>query len=166
VDETLHATAAPTGAKPPPRRVLIVEPDDARRAALRRAAAGSGSRVTTCADFVSARASLRDGAFDFLVTNLRLGAFNGLHLVYLAASACASSRSIVYDDADDRCLAREVQNAGAFYEVRQYLPLTLTSYLRGPLPQHDRRDPNAADPGAFLAGGRRRRDRLAGAARL
>jgi CheY-like chemotaxis protein len=165
--ETLQTTARPAGRNGGTRRVLIVEPDAALRAVLEKEAAGSGTRVTACADFATARASLRGGVFDFLVTNLRLGAYNGLHLVYLTATGAPGGdgpRSIIYCDGHDPWLAREGQSAGAFYEIGECLPATLTSYLRGPLPVHDRRNPDAADPGAVFEGGRRRGDHLASAA--
>src|SRR5262249_26926727 len=80
---------------------------------------------------------------DFLVTNVRLGAYNGLHLVYLAESFHRGlTRAIVYSDVLDIAIAREAQLAGAFYEIRTNLPAALPSYLRAPiLPPCDRRNP-------------------------
>jgi hypothetical protein len=142
----------------PVLRVLLVEPQALPRQILRDAASGV-ARVSARARFSKARTDLRDGAFDFLVTNVRLGAYNGLHLVYLAAVDGIPTRSIVYSESRDLGLALEVQRAGAFYETRECLPVTLTSYLRGILPIRDRRAPHVDDRTAGVPGGRRRWDR-------
>ena len=51
---------------------------------------------------------LMHGPVGLLVTNLRLGAFNGLHLVYLAALGATHSRAVVYTEHADGGLGREV----------------------------------------------------------
>ena len=63
-----------------------------------------------------------------MISNLRLGAFDGLHLTY-AASATTPARCIVYTEAREPALAQDVPRAGAFYEVTDRLPVTLTAYL-------------------------------------
>jgi hypothetical protein len=142
----------------PMLRVLLVEPEALPRQVLLEAASGV-ARVSARARFPNARTDLLNGAFDFLVTNARLGAYNGLHLVYLAAVGGVPTRSIVYSESQDLGLALEVQRAGAFYETRECLPVTLTAYLRGILPVRDRRDPRVDDRPAGVPGGRRRWDR-------
>ena len=138
-------------------RVLLVEPDGAALSTLR-SAASLIADIEACADFVSARVRAVSGEFDFLVTNLRLEAYNGLHLVYLALSARSTTRSIVYTDRREPQLAREVQEAGAFYELRDRLPYALHRYLRSPLPPADRRDPALWDRRGVFRGGRRSSD--------
>src|SRR5436309_5333038 len=136
--------------------LLLVEPRDAWREVLRAAVAPLAT-VEAYAKFVDARRRLAAGPVDFVVTNVPLGAYNGLHLVYLAASFNrGSTRAIVYSDALDVGFAREAQLAGAFYEVRTSLPAALLSYLRAPaLPRRDRRDPAMRDRRATFRGGRR-----------
>jgi hypothetical protein len=56
--------------------------------------------------------------YDWVVTNIRLAAYNGLHLMHLAAAARLRGRFVVYADQQDVLLAREAQRAGAFYEAR------------------------------------------------
>ena len=70
--------------------------------------------VNACSDFKSARSRLQVKPPDLLITNLRLQAYNGLHLVHLAAGL--PTRCIAYAEEDDLLLVREVQAAGAFYE--------------------------------------------------
>ena len=126
--------------------MLIVDPDVPVAAALARIVepAASSSRggmdVTLCSDFFDARSRLRAAPPALLITALRLREYNGLNLVYLAASAGLSTRSIVYTEATDTGMAREIRAAGAFYEVRRRLPVVLPAYLSAVLPPQDRRD--------------------------
>ena len=136
------------------KRILLVEPDDTRRSVLERAVF-SVARTESHGVFETARARLFHAPFDFLVTNVRLGPYNGLHLVYLSSPAEGAPRAIVYSDDRDAGLAREVQRAGAFYEVGSCLPVTLAAYVKGTLPDHDRRDPVLPDRRRLVRGGRR-----------
>ena len=137
------------------KRILIVEPHDGTRSILE-GAAPSVAQVESHGSFEAARTCLLEGRFDFLVTNIRLGAYNGLHLVYLSRrSGGGAPRAIVYSNERDAGMAREVQRAGAFYEVGNRLPVTLAAYLVGTLPSHDRRDPRMTDRRTRLGGGRR-----------
>jgi DNA-binding NtrC family response regulator len=134
-------------------RLLLVEANDIARHILE-AAAASLAQVESHRRFETARASLFRTAFDFLVTNVRLHAYNGLHLVYLSAKH-GTPRAIVYSEERDPSLAREIQRAGAFYEIASCLPVTLTAYIRGTLPDRDRRDPALDDRRRQFRGGRR-----------
>jgi DNA-binding NtrC family response regulator len=101
--------------------------------------------VALCSDFSTARARLRAAPPEWLITALRLREYNGLNLVYLAASAGLPTRSIVYTEDEDSGMAREVRAAGAFYEVRPRLRVALPTYLAAVLPPQDRRDVGAYD---------------------
>ena len=109
-------------------------------------------------DFESAKRRLGTLRFDFVVSNLRLAAFNGLHLAY-AVNAVTPTRCIIYTDSREPALAQDVRRAGAFYEVADRLPVTLPAYLSGNLPPSDRRDPAIPDRRAPFRGGRRVWDR-------
>ncbi len=138
-------------------RVLLVEPDDARRAHLRdtiRAVA----HIDDDADFFIARTNLISRPYDWLFTNIRLGAHNGLHLVHLAGTSRRPIRSLVYEDQRDLWLAREAQRVGAFYESGDRVDRALPGYLRGTLPAQDRRNPADPDRRIISRGGRRRTD--------
>jgi hypothetical protein len=136
-----------------PPVVLLVEPNP-RVADLIDAAIQPSARVYRHADFASARRQLGSLSFDFVVTNLRLGVFNGLHLAY-AVNAVAPTRCIVYTESREPALAQDVRRAGAFYEVADRLPVTLIAYLSGDLPPLDRRDPAIPDRRTPFRGGRR-----------
>jgi len=136
-------------------RVLLVEPDAVRRAHLRDAICAVAD-IDGDADFLAARAHLISKPYTWLFTNLRLGAYNGLHLVQLTAGAGRLSvRTVVYDDQRDVWLARQAQRAGAFYEYGDRVDRVLPAYLLGALPPQDRRNPAEPDRRFAFRGGRR-----------
>ena len=135
------------------KSVLLVEPAPEIRAALHQAS-------EEVAD-VQARASYEHAfpllakPFDFIVSNLRLGAYNGLQLVYRTLGTSTPPLCIVYTAERDNAFAREVQRAGAFYETADRLPVTLAGYLGGHAPVRDRRDSETPDRRSAFRGGRR-----------
>ena len=110
--------------------ILVVEPQQKSRAVLHAAASQYG-RVESFASFESARARVVAGTFDYLVTNLRLAAFNGLHLVYLSRSLGIAARTIVYSDVHDASLVPEADAAGAAYCDLEHVQRSLVDYLDG-----------------------------------
>src|SRR5579862_6582914 len=93
-------------------RILFVDPDGAAAERIREAA--GTATIDACSDFASARARILANQYDLLVANLRLEAYNALHLVYLARASGAPTRAIVYTDVRDARLGKDVQAAGAF----------------------------------------------------
>ena len=137
--------------------VLLVEPNP-RVADIIQESIRPMAQVYHHLEFESARRQLATIRFDFVVSNLRLGAFNGLHLTY-AVNAVSPTRCIVYTEVREPSLAQDVRRAGAFYEVADRLPVTLPAYLAGNLPSVDRRDPAVPDRRVPFRGGRRIWDR-------
>jgi CheY-like chemotaxis protein len=136
-------------------RVLLVEPDKSRRAHLRDVVREI-AEVDVHSDFVTARAHLFSKPYDWLVTDTRLGAYNGLHLVHLARASRLPIRSLVYADKRDLFLGQEAQRAGAFYELRERVERALPVYLLSVLPPLDRRSLVTPDRRATpFRGGRR-----------
>jgi DNA-binding NtrC family response regulator len=137
--------------------VLLVEPNPSL-ADLIEESIRPHAQVYVHREFESARRQLGAQRFDFVVSNLRLHAFNGLHLAY-AVNALAPTRCIIYTESREPALAQDVRRADAFYEVADRLPVTLTAYLSGNLPPSDRRDPAVPDRRTPFRGGRRSWDR-------
>jgi len=131
--------------------MLIVDPNLPVATALARilepdtGAGNAREEIALCSDFSTARARLRAAPPEWLITALRLREYNGLNLVYLAASAGLATRSIVYTEANDSGMAREIRAAGAFYEVRPRLRIALPTYLTAVLPPQDRRSVGICD---------------------
>jgi DNA-binding NtrC family response regulator len=136
------------------KRVLLVEPDSGLRARLRDAAARLAYLDAQGAAPL-AKAHLLAHQYDWLVTNVRLEAYNGLHLAYLARSKSPSARILIYGSEVDLALAREAQGLGAFYESRLCIARSLGAYLRGTLPSRDRRDLGRRSRRGVFRGGRR-----------
>ena len=137
------------------KEILLVDPDPKGLRALK-SALRLVADIDAFTDFRSARTRLFNQPPDLLITNLRLKAYNGLHLVHLATGM--RTRCIVYSIYDDLMLAREVQAAGAFFEHSVRLPLVLQSYVNATLPEHDRRDLTTLDRRTAFRGGRRSSD--------
>jgi DNA-binding NtrC family response regulator len=139
------------------KEILLVDSNASSRRAAQHALR-LVAEVDARSDFQSARVRLLVRPPDLLVTNLRLQAYNGLHLVHLAAGM--PTRCIAYAEADDLLLAREVQAAGAFYERSKRLLQALAAYVHATLPPRDRRRPRVLDRRQNLRGGRRCTDRF------
>jgi len=146
----------------PRKRVLLVEPDARGFGDVERALK-SIAKVHVCEDFQSAHAELFARPPDLLVTNVCLEAYNGLHLVHLAAGFGLPTRSVAYTERPDLGLARMVQAAKAFYESRESVLAALPAYVGASLPAVDRRDVASTGHMVPAKGGRRATD-LAGVA--
>jgi hypothetical protein len=139
------------------KRLLLVEPDAAVSQWLR-PICERVARATICSDFLAARSQLLSAPPDLLVTNLRLGEYNGLHLVLLATTDGGVGRSVVYSDRPDPFLIREAQTLGAFFERTDRLAYSLVGYVHFPLPESDRRAAHRYDRRTAFRGGRRTAD--------
>jgi DNA-binding NtrC family response regulator len=138
-------------------RVLIVEPDPAVLSSLLHSI-GPLADAEGCLSFPSARDRLVAQPYERLITNLRLEAHNGLHLVYLVRASGWQTRSVVYTTHPELYLAHEVQAAGAFYESLDRLHLVLQGYVERNLPSFDRRHPLRPSRRILFRGGRRAAD--------
>ena len=141
----------------PLNRVLLVEPETVLRLQLRNAV-DNVAVIDAEPGVATARQRLRREPYSWLVTNIRLQAYNGLHLAYLARMSTRDIRILVYADGDDLLLAREAQQLGAFYESRRAVVSSLPGYLTSLLPATDRRDAAVPDRRSMYRGGRRSAD--------
>ena len=94
----------------------------------------------------------------FVITNLRLDEYNGLHLVLLNHIANPPARCIVHTDRPDFVLLAEAQDLGAFFERTDRLAFALPAYLASNWPTADRRNPRTYDRRTIFRGGRRAAD--------
>jgi hypothetical protein len=67
------------------------------------------------------------------VTNIFLGAYNGLHLVHLVAANHFPTKMIVYSTRHDAVLVAEARGAGAIFEEINGLADVLPSYVSSTL---------------------------------
>jgi two-component system, response regulator RegA len=110
---------------PVPALVLVDDDQNVLRI-VSRWAVEAGYDVVSFNQFESARSYLLDHAPDVIVTDVRLGAFNGLQLVHLAKSARPTVRVVVMSGFDDPVLAEEARREGAVYLSK---PLTRDDVL-------------------------------------
>jgi DNA-binding response OmpR family regulator len=92
---------------------------------LRRA----GYEVRTPTSFEAGRHALVQRRPDLLITELRLGSYNGLQLVILARAADPEIPSIVVTGYADRVLELETKRLGAGYATKPLHPPELLSLI-------------------------------------
>jgi DNA-binding NtrC family response regulator len=139
------------------KHVLLVDPvPDKNRLFRLPGVLHNLAEVTAVEDFLSARMVLRKRLPDLLVTDLRLHAYNGIHLALLANRN--HTRCVVYAETHDLGLARQVQASGAFYVRLEHLVFVLPAFVRSALPLQDRRDPAVLDRRRASRSGRRSTD--------
>ena len=140
------------------RRLLIVEPDPRYRDLLQRLAAPL-VHVEAAGDFTTAYSRLFPAPPDLLITKLRLYTkVEGLQLAHVVAGTGNPTRTIVYCDAVDEWVCRELRNLGAFYEIQSRFQSALPAYLLARLPLVDRRDLMHGDRRLEYRAGRRAAD--------
>jgi DNA-binding NtrC family response regulator len=106
--------------------ILIVDDDLPLLEALERAfKEANQQQVVALASFQDAKSALRARHFDVLITDVRLGAFNGLQLAGLAREIHPDIRLIVFSGFDDPVLRQDAERLGGVYLVK---PVT-SSYL-------------------------------------
>jgi hypothetical protein len=110
---------------------LIAEPLETFRAPLEAIFQAAGWQVIGRSTLDDARKDVAERAPGIVVTSLKLGSFNGIHLAYLAKLANPLAVCVVYGEPDR---ADEAQRAGAIYVerncIREALPDILDSMFR------------------------------------
>jgi DNA-binding NtrC family response regulator len=96
-------------------RVLIIDDDEAYLRACTTILSGDGHDVVACGDFNEGRHMLAHEEFDALIADVRLGAYNGLHLITLAAPTMIK---IVVSAFLDTVIRRDAEQAGARFHVK------------------------------------------------
>ena len=94
---------------------LVADPSETFRASLLAIFEAAGWNVIGRSALDEARKDVAERAPGIVVTSLKLGGFNGIHLVYLAKLANPLAVCVVYGEPDR---AEEAQRAGAIYVER------------------------------------------------
>jgi len=97
------------------KRVLVVDDDQAILRMIEEMLTAGGYAVELCSSFEAAKHRLTLSRPDVLLTDVRLGAFNGLQLVILAKELSPSITAIVMSAYDDVALRKEASRCGASY---------------------------------------------------
>ena len=116
------------------RKILLIEDEADLLAAMSRSFREAGLEVLACATFEEGREALRKRPFDALLTDVRLGAFNGLQLAVVARDLHPNIRIIIYSGFDDPVLRAEAERLDATYLVKPIPFSELLERVRQPLP--------------------------------
>jgi DNA-binding response OmpR family regulator len=110
--------------------LLLVDDDLALLHALSRFLSDNGYDVIPCNTFEDAKHEIAARRPDILVTDVRLGAFNGLQLALLARDVRPDVRLVVFSGFDDPVLKEEARRIGATYLVKPVSGHALIEELR------------------------------------
>lgn len=128
-----------------PKSILIVDDDPAALGALVEILCAEGYQVRWAASFPDAMRLLATESYDLLITEVRLGAYNGLQIAARIGLHHPATSAIVVTRLPDRALAEEARRLGAAYAVKPVSPAELLSLVARTLAAVDRRP---ATPGA------------------
>jgi DNA-binding response OmpR family regulator len=110
-------------------RVLIIDDDPAYLSACATVLRDDGHDVVASSDFNEGRQLLAgEGRFEALVTDVRLGAYNGLHLIVLAAPSVVAK--IALSAVVDPVIQREAERLGARFVVKPTKAASVSALLR------------------------------------
>ena len=108
---------------------LVVEPHEADRALLVSTLTSAGLIVTAVDGFASARARLVRWRPTVLITEIRLGYHNGLHLAHIARWMRRQMILIVTSCYSDPVLTRDAEALGAAFIQKPFTPAVLLATL-------------------------------------
>ena len=109
----------------PPSQILVASRNYPQRDLLHRWLVSAGYHVDLAADFDDARNRLNVSSHDLLVADVKLGAYNGLHLAIWTRGRSLATRTLLIGDSD-RVLQREAERERAVYLT---LPLNEQAFL-------------------------------------
>ena len=101
-----------------PRRILILEDEESSASLYAGVLRQAGFEVVVCESFPDARACLKGGVPDGLLTDVRVGEYNGLQLVYLFRELSPHGTVVVATGHDDRTIRNEAERLGATFIVK------------------------------------------------
>ena len=96
-----------------PQLILVVDDDPAARTGLAELLKSAGYAVKGAGSFEEATKVLESSTPDLLVADVRLAAFNGLHLLHRSRQSHPHMASIVISGYPDPAIEHEAQKAGA-----------------------------------------------------
>lgn len=112
---------------PTPSKVLVVDDDDATRLGLAELLDAAGYLTRAGATFEEGLRMLRADPPDLLITDVRLGAYNGLQLIL---SSSRPVPAIVITGFDDPVLEADARRQGADYVLKPVSPQVILDMVR------------------------------------
>jgi FixJ family two-component response regulator len=120
-----------------PHRILIVDDHDATRRGLEGLLENAGHVVLSASTFADAKRLLNEQTPDMLITDVRLGDFNGLQLVVSGPDL----PTIIVTGFPDPVLEAEALRRGAHYLVKPIVPDRLLALIKDKFDGEARREP-------------------------
>jgi DNA-binding NtrC family response regulator len=110
-------------------RVLMVDDDQEYLGFCAIILRDDGHNVTACSNFTEGRRLLEADHFDALIADVRLGEYNGLHLIALAAP---SMIKIAFSAFVDPVIRRDAEQAGALFLLKPADCASISALLTRP----------------------------------
>ena len=99
-------------------RILILEDDPVIARGYEKVLRDAGNEVTVCTSFEDARKQLRADPPDAVLTDVRVGQYNGLQLAHLFREYSATGRVVVVTGYDDIVLRHDVESLPGEFLVK------------------------------------------------
>jgi DNA-binding response OmpR family regulator len=112
-------------------RILLVEDSEALLSAVAEQLENLDHQVIPCSRFEDAKRYLREERPDALITDVRLGPYNGLQLVLLARERFPEMMVVVYSAHDDPTIRAEAKRLGAVFLEKPVSARPLHQVLSG-----------------------------------
>jgi DNA-binding NtrC family response regulator len=109
---------------------LVVEPEQAERVFLASTLTAAGLIVTASDDYANGRAALVRRPPSVLITEIRLGTHNGLHLALFGRWLRPQMIQVVTSSYSDPVLKRDAEEMGAVFVQKPFTPGGLLALLR------------------------------------
>jgi DNA-binding NtrC family response regulator len=110
--------------------VLIVDDEQPMLRILSKWLEQEGYEVVTCSRYEDARQYLRNEIPSVLVTDVRLGAYNGLQLVMMLRDRDPGTPTIVFSAFDDPTIRHEAERIGAIFLLKPLSRLDFLAVMR------------------------------------
>lgn len=122
------------------RHAVVVDDDESLLRVVSLGLEQAGCVVTAFNRFDDAKKYLASATPDILITDVRLGGSNGLHLVVMSKLRHPGMTAVVMTGYDDVVLKKDAEAAGAHYVLKPVLISDLLGLLNLSLPHVERRD--------------------------
>jgi DNA-binding NtrC family response regulator len=110
-----------------PRKILVVDDQPAIRSGLKKLLENAGFQVVVAGSFAGARVALSKVAPDLLISDVRLGDYNGLQLL---AGTLRAIPAIMITGFPDQVLAAEARRFGAEFLIKPFESATLIALVK------------------------------------
>ena len=124
------------------RSVVVVDANPEDRSRTVQLLQAAGFRVTSTADFDEAKKLIASEGPDLLITDLRLGSYNGLHLILRSRCDHPEMAALVMSRYPDPVLEAEARRQNARFLLKPLHDVDLLDAITGVLPTPAQTEPS------------------------